>query len=579
MIKDSLLVTRNSHTSFVIISSDRRRIPASYIKLAAVTTEPDIPGIRITGAIGEGGFATVYCGWQTAVGREVAVKVDSRVLVSERDRRRFVREVNAAGRLSGHSHVVDIYDAGTLNDGRPYMVMEFCPGGSLADAVRRNGVMSPAQVCDIGAKIADALAAAHAADVLHRDIKPANILINRYGLVSLSDFGLASIVAPGREQSVTLEALTPAYASPERFRGHEPTVACDLYSLAATLYSLLAGRPPRFPADGRNLSIAMILSLHSRPVEDIPGVPSALMSTLRATLAVDPMQRPRSAEELRDALAAPASESRPRPAHRLRTAATPQAGRAAGKLAGRGALSTAIARRARKRPLADTITVNVDRAASRRRPKARLAVLAALAAAPVVIAAAALLPARELLPGAKSASSASESPSTSSAPSVSSTPSVLSVPFASSTSSVSADVCSAPSLAAVTTSAPSSSSPRGSFRNLRQGSKVSVHQTVTGVITGLPRNDRAWIIVTPWGEPTCWPQRGSSAPGQTGSFQASATFGIPKNSGEHFTAWLVMASPAASAFFLRFVETSHNSGLRALPTGVQVLAKVTVIRS
>jgi serine/threonine protein kinase len=139
--------------------------------------------------LGSGGFAAVYRCWQLRVGREVAVKVDNRVLLSERDRRRFVREVTAAGRLSGHPHVIDVYDAGTLPDGRPYLVMELCPAGSLADALHRDGPMSPAQVRDIGIRISDALAAAHAAGVLHRDIKPANILINRYGLVGLSDFG------------------------------------------------------------------------------------------------------------------------------------------------------------------------------------------------------------------------------------------------------------------------------------------------------------------------------------------------------------------------------------------------------
>jgi hypothetical protein len=232
----------------------------------------------------------------------VAVKVDSRVLLSERDRRRFVREVTAAGRLSGHPHVVDVYDAGTLNDGRPYMVMELCPAGSLDDAVSRHGPMTPAQVRDIGIRIADALAAAHAAGVLHRDIKPANILVNRYGVVGLSDFGLASILAAERKQSVTLEALTPAYAPPESFRGDEPAAAGDIYSLAATLYALLAGRPPRFPADGGSPSFAAIMSLHDKPVNDVPGAPPALMTTLRGSLATDPAVRPQSAVALRDAL-------------------------------------------------------------------------------------------------------------------------------------------------------------------------------------------------------------------------------------------------------------------------------------
>ena len=221
-----------------------------------MVTAPDIPGHRVGGVLGAGGFATVYRCWQLAVGREVAVKVDNRVLLTERDRRRFIREVTAAGRLSGHPHVIDVYDAGTLEDGRPFLVMELCPAGSLNDALRRNGPMPPVQVRDIGIRLADALAAAHASGVLHRDIKPANILVNRFGMVGLSDFGLASIVSARGEQTASREALTPAYSSPETFRGEEPTVLADVYSLAATLYALLSGLPPRFAAGGRPPSFA-----------------------------------------------------------------------------------------------------------------------------------------------------------------------------------------------------------------------------------------------------------------------------------------------------------------------------------
>jgi hypothetical protein len=267
-----------------------------------VIPAPDIPGHSITGVLGTGGFATVYRSWQVAVGREVAVKVDSRVLLSERDQRRFIREVTAAGRLSGHPHVIDVYDAGLLGDGRPYLVMELCPGGSLNDELRRRGPMSVERVRHIGIGIGDALAAAHAAGVLHRDIKPANILINRYGIVGLSDFGLASIIAGGGQQSVTRDALTPAYAPPETFRGEEPTVAADTYSLAATLYALLAGRPPHFPAEAASPGLATIRSFHGQPVDDIPAAPPELMAVLRQCLAADPAARLPTAGALRDAL-------------------------------------------------------------------------------------------------------------------------------------------------------------------------------------------------------------------------------------------------------------------------------------
>jgi hypothetical protein len=243
----------------------------------------------------------------------VAVKVDNRVLGGDRDRRRFVREVTAAGRLSGHPHVIDLYDAGTLADGRPYLVMELCPAGSLNDALRRHGPMGAARVRDIGVRICDALAAAHAAGVLHRDIKPGNILVNRYGLVGLADFGLAAIMAAEGGQSPAREALTPAYAPPETFRGEEPTVAADIYSAAATLYALLAGRPPRFPADSRSPGIATIMALHDRPIDDVPGAPPELMALLRRGLAADPATRPPSAASVRDALASLSMQPGPPP--------------------------------------------------------------------------------------------------------------------------------------------------------------------------------------------------------------------------------------------------------------------------
>jgi hypothetical protein len=269
-----------------------------------VVTAPDIPGHRVGGVLGSGGFATVYRAWQLAVGREVAVKVDNRVLLTERDRRRFFREVTAAGRLSGHPHVIDIYHAGTLDDGRPYLVMELCPAGSLDDMLRRHGPVDATQVRDIGVKIADALAAAHQAGVLHRDIKPANILVNRYGVVGLSDFGLASIIAAGGDQTASRDALTPAFSAPEGFRGEAPTALADIYALGATLYALLTGRPPSFGADGRVPSLMTIMARHDKPVDDVPGTPPEFMALLRRSLAPDPAARPETAAAFRDALLA-----------------------------------------------------------------------------------------------------------------------------------------------------------------------------------------------------------------------------------------------------------------------------------
>jgi Protein kinase domain len=165
--------------------------------------------------------------------------------------------------------------------------------------------MPPGQVRDIGVRLADALAAAHASGILHRDIKPANILVNRFGMVGLSDFGLASIISAHGDQTASREALTPAYSSPETFRGEQPSVLADVYSLAATLYALLSGFPPHFTPGEKAPGFATIMRLRDEPVQDVPGTPPELMALLRAAMSPDPAVRPQSAAALRDALADP----------------------------------------------------------------------------------------------------------------------------------------------------------------------------------------------------------------------------------------------------------------------------------
>jgi serine/threonine protein kinase len=253
-------------------------------------TAVSVPGYEILDPLGRGGFGVVYRARQVTIDREVAIKVDTRIILDERDQRRFLREVRAAGRLSGHPHVVELYDAGVLPDSRPYLVMELCPGGSLADLLADRGPMPVREVVDAGQKIADALAAAHDLGVLHRDIKPGNILVKRYGTVGLADFGLAAVVEAGRDSSVTLAALTPAYAAPEAFHLFPPTVESDVYALTATLYTLITGYPPRFPAEG-DLSVPEIIRRHDEPVGDIPGLAPELMAILRRGLAKDPAHR------------------------------------------------------------------------------------------------------------------------------------------------------------------------------------------------------------------------------------------------------------------------------------------------
>ncbi len=235
------------------------------------------------------------------MGRDVALKIDTRTLDEERDRRRFLREAESAGRMSGHPNIVHVYDGGVTSDNHPYLVMELCVGGSYAGRIKKDGPIGAGEARELGIKIADALDAAHRSGILHRDVKPGNILVNRYGVPGLSDFGLAAVFDASRDTSVTVEALTPAYAAPEVFRLERPSEAADIYSLAATLYTLMSGRPPRWPETGSPSPVQMV-TLHNEPIPDIVGIPRDLLDVLRIAMAPDPSQRYQTAAQLRDAL-------------------------------------------------------------------------------------------------------------------------------------------------------------------------------------------------------------------------------------------------------------------------------------
>lgn len=267
-------------------------------------TAPHIPGLTELRPLGAGGFATVYTAHQPQLGRDVAVKIDNRVLVDERDRRRFLREAQAAAKLSGHPHIIGIHDADITVSGTPYIVMELCTGGSLADQLDNQGPLHPEQVRDLGIKLADALAAAHQAGVLHRDIKPGNILVDRYGTPKLADFGLAALLDAQGGSTVTRDALSPSYAPPEAFAMAEPTPQADVYSLAATLYTLLAGKPPR-PVPWPITSFDQLGEILRRPVPAVPGVPPAMHEALARALHPDANLRTPSAAQLRDELIDP----------------------------------------------------------------------------------------------------------------------------------------------------------------------------------------------------------------------------------------------------------------------------------
>ncbi|MEU6074927.1 serine/threonine-protein kinase [Micromonospora sp. NPDC047074] len=260
---------------------------------------PIVPGLTDLRVFARGGYATIYKATQISVGREVAVKVENRTLDSERDQARFLREARAAGRMSSHPHVVDLFDVGVTVDQHPYLIMELCDG-SYAERMRTSP-LGPAEARDLGVKIADAIAHSHAAGVLHRDVKPANILYSHFNPAVLADFGLA-VVAELRDASVALEVLTPAYAPPEMFNHSPPSPAVDVYALCATLYAVMHGRPPRWQSE-RNPSLITVLEMFHQPIPGLPGVPDEMIDVLRAGMSNDPGERP-SAIELGNLLAA-----------------------------------------------------------------------------------------------------------------------------------------------------------------------------------------------------------------------------------------------------------------------------------
>ncbi len=254
-------------------------------------------------AIARGGFAIVWEARQESLNRLVAVKVDERKLDTEAEQRRFLREAGAAGRMSGHPGIVTVHDAGLLGDDRPFLVMELCPGGSLTRWITADPRPSQRRVREVGVRIADALAAAHLLGVLHRDVKPANILIDAYNNAGLADFGLAALIDPDTPLNETVEAITPAYAPPEVFARKPLTEYADVYSLAATLYAVLSGHPPRWSETTETPSIPDLIKLQKTPIKRIPGVDKAFMDLLLKAMSDDPEDRP-TAAQFRDQLKA-----------------------------------------------------------------------------------------------------------------------------------------------------------------------------------------------------------------------------------------------------------------------------------
>ena len=244
---------------------------------------PGLPGFTYIDVLGSGGFADVYLYEQHLPKRRVAVKV----LLTERMTTgavaEFTAEANVMAMLSTHPAIVTIYQAGVADDGRPYLVMEYCPKPNLQVRYRRER-FSVAEALRVGVQVAGAVETAHRAGVLHRDIKPANILVTEYNRPALTDFGIASTTNAAAESA----GLSIPWSPPESFSDIPFSDArSDVWALGATVYSLLAGRSPFEVPGQRNGAADLIHRIETQPLSaiDRQDVPPSLRGALERAMA------------------------------------------------------------------------------------------------------------------------------------------------------------------------------------------------------------------------------------------------------------------------------------------------------
>jgi serine/threonine protein kinase len=255
---------------------------------------PVLPGFSYIHVLGSGGFADVFLYEQNMPRRQVAVKVMLSEVVNDQVRQMFQAEANLMAQLSGHPAILTVYQAGVSADGRPYLVMELC-SASLSERYRRERI-SVAEVLRIAVKIGSAVETAHRAGVLHRDIKPSNILLTAYGHPVLSDFGIAASLTVAKEEDSV--GLSIPWSAPEVLLDETPgSIGSEVWSLGATVYSLLAGRSPFEVPGGSNSSTDLMSRIARAKPQPIgrADVPASLEQLLRRAMSRKPEQRPASA--------------------------------------------------------------------------------------------------------------------------------------------------------------------------------------------------------------------------------------------------------------------------------------------
>ena len=282
---------------------------------------PELDGFHFIRLLGSGGFSDVFLYEQELPKRSVAVKVLLTDGVDEAARARFVAEANVMARLSAHPYIVTIFHAGVAGDDRPYLVMEYCSGPSLADRLKRERI-GVEDALRTGVRLSSAVATAHAAGILHRDIKPANVLTNALGWPALTDFGIASALEELPVHTTTLSelrrepsdtatsgsrsvGLSVPWSPPEMFSDDpDPDVRSDIFSLAATVHTLLAGRTP-FEVPGRSNGTLDLMGRIERGMItplDRADVPTSLTASLRRGMATRREDRYQSAVDFARAL-------------------------------------------------------------------------------------------------------------------------------------------------------------------------------------------------------------------------------------------------------------------------------------
>ncbi len=255
---------------------------------------------------GSGAFATVWRGFDTELDIPIAVKVLAENWSHHADvRERFIAEARLLRRISS-DRVVRVHDVGTDGE-QPFFVMDFISGGTLAE--RADGTLDAAHALWLAEQSVRAVAVLHAAGVIHRDIKPSNLLVDVAAdggeHVLVADLGSAKRLAEA--SGITVTTGTPSYMAPEQALGRAIDERCDVYALGVVTYMLLTGTLPYDVSDPMSL-VTRTAADRPSPFAPARPLPTAIKSTaidslLARTLALDPGERPRTAEELAGSLA------------------------------------------------------------------------------------------------------------------------------------------------------------------------------------------------------------------------------------------------------------------------------------